>query len=195
MRGLSLLVAAAFTLIMAAVVAADTGPSGQIHFGMVSVEPAFDLTTGKLIYLLTPDKAPFPSKANAIATAPMDIVVYPTGSTVGPLDCTPTNCDHLQSLDPGLVSALQLDSVYPAGVVKGHDHLVGVAKTGGDFNVAWHVVLFLFTPQGVSDGAINHHLTTQAAIDAAVAAKDLVGPINTPITFNCSVVSSATYHP
>ena len=41
--------------------------SGQRTFGQVSVEPAIDLSNGDTIYLLTPDKAPFPSKANPVA--------------------------------------------------------------------------------------------------------------------------------
>jgi hypothetical protein len=68
-----------------------------------------------------------------------------------------------------------------------------VANTGGDFNVAWHVYLVLFTPQGVSDGAINQHIATLQAMQAAIAKGDAVGPIDTPITFNCNIVSAATY--
>jgi hypothetical protein len=161
--------------------------------------------TGNLIFLLTPMHVPVPSKANPVAAAPMYIPLYPQNSTVAPLNCLPTNCEHLQVLDSGLVASLGLQSVYPTGtistkdgtftggLVKGHDHLVGVAKTGGDFNVAWHVYLVLFTPQGVSDGAINQHITTLQAMQAAIANGDAVGPIDTPITFNCSIVSAATY--
>ena len=45
--------------------------SGQRTFAQVSVEPAIDYSTGNTIYLLTPVKAPFPSKANPVATAPL----------------------------------------------------------------------------------------------------------------------------
>src|SRR5258708_19198777 len=60
---------------------ADPGPTGQVSFGQASVEPAYDDMTGSPIYLLTPDKDPFPSQANAIATAPMYFPMYPTNST------------------------------------------------------------------------------------------------------------------
>ncbi len=181
------------------VVGAQTGPSGQRHFGQATVEPAYDDMTGNLIYLLTPNNSPFPSKANSTASAPMYLVVYPTSSTVSPLNCTPTNCDHVQSLPPPLLMALGLTSVYPGGVVKGHDHLVGVAKSGGDFNVAWHVYLVLFTPKAVGDGAINTELVTKAAVDLAIANGDAVGPLDIPppegpVVFNCSIVSAATYN-
>ena len=41
--------------------------------------------------------------------------------------------------------------------VPGHDHLVGVAHTGGDFNVPWHVYVELFTSTDVVS-----HITTLA---------------------------------
>lgn len=184
---------------------ADPGPSGQVTFGQASVEPAYDDMTGGLIYLLTPIHAPFPSKANPIATAPMYLPMYPVNSTVSPLNCLPTNCDHVQVLPSGLVASLGLSSVYPngtistkygsftGGLVKGHDHLVGVAKSGGDFNVAWHVYLVLFTAKGVEDGAINQPLRTLQAVNAAIATGDAVGPIDSGIVFNCSITSQATY--
>jgi hypothetical protein len=71
---------------------------------------------------------------------------------------------------------------------------VGVAKTGGEFNIAWHVYLLLFTPQAVADGAINTRLTTLAAIDQAEAAGDVVGPFDSGIVFNCSVVPATVYN-
>jgi len=43
--------------------------SGQRTFAQASVEPATDYANGNTIYLLTPVKAPFPSKANPVATA------------------------------------------------------------------------------------------------------------------------------
>jgi hypothetical protein len=194
-----------FLLSLAPLASADPGPSGQVSFGQASVEPAYDDMTGDLIYLLTPNKAPFPSKANPIATAPMYLPMYPVGSTVTPLNCLPTNCDHVQVLPSGLVASLGLQSVYPTGtistkygsftggLVRGHDHLVGVAKTGGDFNVAWHVYLVLFSAHGVTDGAINQPLRTKQAVDAAIASGDAVGPIDAGIVFNCSITSQATY--
>jgi hypothetical protein len=193
------------TMSLAQLAGADPGPSGQAAFGQVTVEPAYDDMTGDLIYLLTPDHAPFPSRANSRATAPMYLVMYPQGSTVTPLNCLPTNCDHVEVLPSGLVEGLGLQSVYPigtistkygsftGGLVLGHDHLVGVAQTHGDFNVAWDVDLVLFTPQGVDDGAINQPLRTLAAVNAAIANGDAAGPIDAGIVFNCSVTSEATY--
>ncbi len=207
MRRKSIPVLVGFVLIAmsAAMAAADPGPTGQVSFGQVSIEPAYDDVTGQLIYLLTPDKVAQPSKANPIATAPLYLPVYPTNSTVSPLNCLPTNCDHVQVLPPGLVASLGLQSVYPTGtistkygsltggLVKGHDHLVGVAKTGGDFNVAWHVYLVLFTTKGAGDGAINQPLRTLSDVNAAIARGDAVGPLDSGIVFNCSITSEATY--
>jgi hypothetical protein len=158
---------------------AGSTPSGQVAFGQSTVEPAINDANGSTVFLLTPNNAPFPSKANAQhAVAPLYLPVYPVGSTIDPstLNCLPTNCDHVNSF------------FYP---IIGHDHLVGVAPTG-DFNVAWHVILIAFTPQGFADGAINHRLMTSAAIEAAEAAGDVV-EIDTPITFNCSIVSQKVY--
>lgn len=186
------------TVSLTSAVWADAPITGQHAFGQSTVEPAYDDATGNLIYLLTPNHAPFPSKANSVATAPMFIPMYPTNSTLTNFNCLPDNCDHLQVVPSPWVSFLGLTSVYPdgtftGGLVSGHDHLVGVAKSGGDFNVAWHVYLVLFTDQGVSDGAINKRLVTLSDISSAVTAKDAVGPIDSGIVFNCSIVSQSVY--
>jgi hypothetical protein len=73
----------------------------------------------------------------------------------------------------------------------GHDHLVGV-RPAGDFNVAWHVILVVFTPQGFSDGAINNRMMTLQDVAAAVTKGDAF-EASTPIVFNCSIVSQAVY--
>jgi hypothetical protein len=81
----SLLVAtatAALTL-AAGPVQATSLPSGERYLGNAAqghgavIEPAYDLNTGALTYILTPTGAPNPSKANAHAVAPLYIVVYP----------------------------------------------------------------------------------------------------------------------
>ena len=77
-------------------------------------------------------------------------------------------------------------------LVKGHDHLVGKASTGGDFNVAWHVVLVVFTSKAFGDGAINTRITTLSQINALLASNDVI-TISTPVTFNCSITSERTY--
>jgi hypothetical protein len=152
--------------------------SGQRAFGQVTVEPAVDSATGKEIFLLTPNKAPLPSKAAQRAHAPLFLVLYPQSSTVpaSSLNCQPTNCDHAQTFS------------YP---LKGHDHLVGVPPTG-DFNVAWNVILVAFTPKGFADGAINTRILTLDQLDAALTAEDVVtiGPV---VSFNCSITSATTY--
>ncbi len=166
------------------------GPSppwytGQRAFGQLTVEPAVDLSTGTEVFLLTPNKAPFPSKPPDAAQAPLYLVAYPTTSTITDrLNCTPTTCDHVQRVPAPW---------YPdGGLLKGHDHLVGIANTRGDFKVAWDVELDVFTPKGFSDGAINLRILTLDQLNAAKAAGD-VQAIDTGIVFNCSSTSVTTY--
>jgi hypothetical protein len=159
---------------------AGSTPTGQVAFGQATVEPAINDADGSMVFLLTPNNAPFPSMANAAhAVAPRYLPVYPVGSTIDPstLNCQPSNCDHVRTF------------FYP---IIGHDHLVGVNPTG-DFNVAWHVVVIAFTQKGFADGAINTRLMTLSAIQTAEAAGD-VFPIDTPITFNCSIVSQTVFN-
>jgi hypothetical protein len=203
-----------FALVAALGLAMSLGPlvhadpiiSGQHNFAQQSVEPAYDNTTGALIFLKTPIHVAVPVHSNPKAWAPMYLPMYPTGTTISPLNCTPQNCDHVNVLPPDLVSAFGLSSVYPTGtistpygtftggLVAGHDHLVGVAKTGGDFNIAWHVYLLLFTPKALTDGAINHELLTLSDIQAAMNSGDLVSqPIDSGIIFNCSIVPESVY--
>lgn len=163
---------------------ADTLPwySGMRAFGQSTVEPAVNDANGSETFLLTPNNAP--SNANAAhAAAPLFLVLYPDASTVpaSVLNCTPTNCNHAQI--PG---------------IKGHDHLVGIANTGGDFNIKWHVVGVAFTGAGANGAnAMNHRILTLAALDSAIALHDVVtfdiGPGGTPFYFNCSAVSAAVY--
>jgi len=77
---------------------------------------------------------------------------------------------------------------YHSGSARSRDshHLIGV-KPVGDFNVAWHVILVVFTPQGVSDGAISNRLMTLQDIANAVTNGDAF-EVSTPIVFNCSIV-------
>jgi hypothetical protein len=179
--------------------------SGQRTFAQVSVEPAIDYATGNTIYLLTPVKAPFPSKANPIATAPLYLPLYPTSSTVvaDELNCQPGNCDHANVLpfpDPGFYGALpgtdpacaDFNGGQPCSVVKGHDHLVGAAKTHGDFNVAWTVHPVIFTHKAFGDGMINVRITTLNQLMAEVASQDVVIAPEL-VTFNCSITSERTY--
>ena len=178
--------------------------SGQRNFAQASVEPAFDDSTGNTVYLLTPINAPFPSKANPKAVSPLYIPMYPVTSTVSAsdLNCQPTNCDHLNVLPfhfsgytalPGSNQAcVDFNGGEDCSLVKGHDHLVGVPRSGGDFNVAWHVELVVFTSKAFADGKINTRITTDSQIDELVASHDAV-IVDTPITFNCQITAERTY--
>jgi len=168
------------------------------------VEPAIDYSDGSTVYLLTPDKAPFPSRANPIATAPLYLPLYPLNSTVpaAGLNCQPNNCDHVNvlpfpnadhgSLPGNDVRCVDFNGGNPCSAVKRHDHLVGVASTYGDFNVAWAVKLLVFTHRAFLDGKINSRITTIAQIEALKASGDLI-QLDTPVTFNCSIRSGRTY--
>jgi hypothetical protein len=166
-------------------------PSGERLFGQVSVEPAYNDVTGSIIYLITPDRAPFPSKANTQhATAPLYLVEYPAGSNMGTLNCMgiPGNCpDH--DLEVATAATQIMPNVYgnDPTVLPGHDHLVAAPASGGDFNVAWEVVEVLFTNK-----AAVKHLTTEQEIDDAVKKGDAI-TVDLGFAFNCSVVPAATY--
>ena len=178
--------------------------SGQRTFGQLEVEPAFDDSTGNAIYLLTPLKNPVPSKANPRATAPMYLVVYPQASTVPAyeLNCQPSNCDHANVLPfpdsdygalPGSAQACtDFNGGSPCSPVAGHDHLVGIASTGGDFNQAWHVEFVLFSHAAFVDGKINTRVTTLSQVQALLKSGDAF-IADTPVTFNCSLTPERTY--
>ena len=175
---------------LVAAMAAFTGAqttwyTGMRAFGQATVEPAVNDANGEQVFLLTPNKAPFPSKAPQRAQAPLYLVAYPTNSTLtGPFNCTPTTCDHAQSVPLPW---------YPSnGLLKGHDHLVGIANTGGDFNVAWDVELDAFTQKGFGDGAINHRIMTLDELNAAKSNGDIQA-IDIGVVFNCSSTNIATY--
>ena len=173
---------------------ADTLPSGERSHGNVTIEPAYNDADGSIIYLQTPDHhAPLgptntTQQVNPHAVAPLYLIVYPAG-TSGTFNCmgVPGNCPDHGGAIAGLAAG-QMPSVYPvAAAVPGHDHLVGVAKTGGDFNVAWHVYVELFT----STGAV-HHITTLTDLNNT---KDSGGlkEVDTGIVFLCTIVSESSY--
>jgi hypothetical protein len=179
--------------------------SGQRVYANQSVEPAVDSSTGTTVYLKTPIKAPFPSNANPVATAPLYLPLYPTSSTVvaDDLNCQPTNCDHANVLpfpDPGYYGALpgtdpacvDFNGGAPCALVKGHDHLVGIAKTHGDFNVAWTVKPAIFTHKAFVDGKINERITTLNQLISLVASQDVVIAPDL-VTFSCAATSPRTY--
>jgi hypothetical protein len=181
---------------------AASAQTGQTHIGMSTTEPAINDANGSTIYLLTPDKVPMPSNANPRANAPMYIPMYPTSSPINPatLNCQPTNCNHLNVLPfltPGYAPApdatcAAFGITTRCSLVIGHDHLVGVPHTG-DFNVAWHVILVVFTQQGVNDGAVNGRTLTLHQVTDLVNKGDAF-QVSTPIVFNCGIVSATVYN-
>jgi hypothetical protein len=143
---------------------ADALPSGEHLLGNVAIEPAYDDYNGSIVYLLTPNRlAPLGANnpinnVNPHAVAPLYLVVYPPG-TAGTFNCmgVPGNCPDHDGAIAGVATGVMPD-VYgtDASRVPGHDHLVGMPRTG-DFNVAWRVYVELFTP-----GATVTHITTLA---------------------------------
>ena len=158
--------------------------SGMRALGQTTIEPAVDYANGSETFLLTPNTGPFcggpptctsPQPPFSSVSAPLYLVLYPDSSTVpaSSLNCTPTNCNHAQI--PGM---------------KGHDHLVGLARTGGDFNVPWHVIAIVFT--GVNPDAQNHRILTMDALTTELGDHE-VAQVDTGIYFMCSRVSATTY--
>jgi hypothetical protein len=109
--------------------------------------------------------------------------------TPGTFNCmgAPGNCPDHGGVIGGVATSV-LPGVYgndPAAV-PGHDHLVGMPHIG-DFNVAWHVYIELFT----SSAAVTH-ITTLAQLRAAWASHG-IRELDSGITFACSVVSANAY--
>lgn len=182
---------AAFSRDQAAAAVNTAFPSGERAFGNVTVEPAYNDVTGAFVYLLTPDKAPFPSKANARARAPLYLVEYPPGTTVSGFNCAgvPGNCPDHDIEVAGAATSI-MPSVYGTNpmVVPGHDHLVAPPASGGDFNVAWEVIEVLFT----NTAAANTRLTTEQQVEDAVMRGDAI-EVDLGFAFNCSVVPATVY--
>lgn len=178
--------------------------SGQRVFAQIVVEPAVDSTTGNTIYVLSPEKAPVPTNVNAGAMAPLFLPLYPLSSTVSAFDlnCLPTNCDHVNVLPfhfagydaiPGSSDACRhFNGGQDCSLVKGHDHLIGIPRTGGDSNRICNVQLVVFTQKAFDDGAINTRVKTVDQVNALVANQEAMVVI-TPISLNCSIVAERTY--
>jgi hypothetical protein len=198
----------AVLLVASSGTAGGSTPSGQRMFGPTTfdptsgsfvggggtIEPAYDDTTGTLVYLSTPNGPPVhvpkkidPSTGMPVNVAPIYLPMYPVGSGIDPATL---NCAHVPADGPLLAGAAMgiMPSVYGGGVI-GHDHLVGIASTGGDFNILWEPVLVLFT----NAAAATTHITTLAQINAAVANGDAIEVPIPPATFHCSSVSAAAY--
>lgn len=185
--------------------------SGEVTQGNSTVGPVFDSATGNTVFVRQPLGAPMPVKSNVNSMVPVYVVAYPLDSTVpeGDLQCLPTNCDHLNVLpfpapnyatpdDPAVCQTWNGGA--PCALLKGHIHLFGVAKDGGDFSAQHDVKLLLFTPQAFAKCQIsptncpfNTLVRTLAQMDALEASGDLTMPLDTPITVHISVVSERTY--
>ena len=115
------------------------------------------------------------------------LIVYPPG-TAGTFNCmgVPGNCPDHAGVIAGLANSKEPLVYTDASAVPGHDHLVGMPRTG-DFNVAWRVFVELFKP-----GVTVTHITTLAQLKAAWSANSL-DEVDTGITFVCSVVSEHAY--
>jgi len=165
--------------------------SGQFVGGGGSIEPAYNDVTGGIIYLWTPNKAKV--HPNAHNVAPLYLPVYPTGVGIDPasLNCAHVPADNCANHGVGVAGAAQqiMPSVYSDGVA-GHDHLAGVASSGGDFNVIWEPTLVLFT----SKDAATQRITTDAQVDAAVNAGNAIEVPLPQLDFNCAIVGAAVYN-
>jgi hypothetical protein len=207
-------VALALSASVGVVSVSATTPSGQVMIGNTSlsltptphftggggvVEPAIDDANGNTVYLLTPTNAK--THPNAHNVAPLYLPVYPVGSGIDPssLNCAHMPADNCPDHGPGVAGAAMgiVPSVYgPAtpggpGRVLGHDHLVGIASTGGDFNVIWEPVLVLFT--SVDAAVAAGHITTLIQIRAAEAAGQAFEVPLPQLDFHCSAVSAAVF--
>src|SRR5438309_1121435 len=192
-RAFLALALAALACVVPVAGSAEALPSGEHLLGNVAIEPAYDDYNGSIVYLLTPNRlAPLGANnpinnVNTHAVAPLYLIVYPPG-TAGTFNCmgVPGNCpDHAGAI-AGLANSKEPLVYTDASAVPGHDHLVGMPRTG-DFNVAWRVFVELFKP-----GVTVTHITTLAQLKAAWSANSL-DEVDTGITFVCSVVSEHAY--
>src|SRR5579859_70365 len=180
--------------------------SGHFTGGGGTIEPAIDDSTGSLVYIQTPNgphvhlvKKVDPATGLPVNVAPLYLTMYPAGAGIDPstLNCAHVPADNCPDHGPAVAgAAMGIDpAVYGGGVV-GHDHLIGIASTGGDFNVLWEPVLVLFTDNGCVSGDPTcnvTHITTLTQLRAAeTAGKAFEVPL-LALTFHCSAVSAAAY--
>jgi hypothetical protein len=195
----ALTAAAAMTVLLGAPTAtAASLPTGERITGGTVIEPAYDDANGSLVYLSTPQGATVhPNFAHNVA--PIYLPVYPAGVNVGTLNCEDTtattteNCpDHgpeVAGAAMAISASAGFGSVYANGVL-GHDHLVGIASTGGDFNVLWEPVLILFT----NTTAASQHVTTLSQVQGLLNSGNAIPAPLQSATFHCASVSVAVYN-
>ena len=193
-RSLVFAIAVIGALMAATPAAATAQPSGQRMIGNGAgggvVEPAYDESTGRTAYILSPTGSRSASNTSQ-SGARLYIVVYPAGYPGWTLDCmgVPGNCpDHdgpiataATTVEPGVYGS------DPAGV-PGHDHLIGLSRTGGDSSVQRHVWVVLFT----SKGAANTHIRTLSQLGDALTSGDAIS-FDSGIVIHAAAVSAATY--
>jgi len=126
--------------------------------------------SANLIYIITPIGAPNPAHANAHAVSPLFIIVYPNSAaeSLGTMNCAHEGGDNCPDHGPGIADLARavVPAVYGDGVW-GHDHIMD-GPGDREFNVAWHVVVVLFT----NAAAAKTHITTGDQLDAALEAGD-----------------------
>lgn len=173
-------------------------PSGEVVVGHTVIEPAYDDSTGQLVYLSTPmGTQVHPNFAHNVA--PIYLPMYPVGAPVGTLNCedtTATTTENCPDHGPEVAGATMaisaqagFGSVYANGVL-GHDHLVGIASSGGDFNILWEPVLVIFT----NSAAASQHVTTLSQITTLVSTGNAIEVPVPQATFHCASVSAAVYN-
>jgi hypothetical protein len=178
--------------------------SGQVSVPQGDVEPAVDFQTGNIVFLMSPENAPLPSKTNGAAQAPLYLVLYPTSSNISAnhFVCQPENCAHFNVLpfpDPnygalggGETACADFNGGNPCSLVKGHDHLTGVRQTGGDSTTVWDLHLIVFTEQAFTDGVINLRITHLSQLQALLVG-GYVADLPTGVSFSGTIVPLATY--
>ena len=190
---LALTAVAAVGVLVGPTAAFAGSPSGEVAVGKTVIEPAYDAANGHLVYLSTPAGTAGHGHPNGHNVAPLYLPLYPTSaaSSVGTMNCQHQpmdNCPDHGPLVAGLAKSV-MPSVYGAGVW-GHDHIVGIASTGGDFNILWEPIAILFT----SSAAANQHLTTLAEINTALSLHQIIEIPLPSATFSCSAVSAAVFN-
>jgi hypothetical protein len=220
LAGATFLIGALASVVAASAIWAGSAPSGQRMYGNTSfdsstgaftggggtIEPAYDDATGTLVYLQTPNGSHVhlvnkidPETGMPINVAPIYLPMYPAGSGIDPstLNCAHVPADNCPDHGPLVAgAAMAIDPAVYGGGVLGHDHLIGIASTGGDFNVLWEPVLVLFTKAGCAQNNPTcnvTHITTLAQIQAAEAAGHAFEVPLPQATFHCSSVSAAAY--
>lgn len=210
-RAFTLIAAAVFAVFLAAphlaAVQEVTEPpyySGQMSVPQGDVEPAIDYKTGNIVFLMSPAKVPLPTHANPRAQTPLYMVLYPASSTIpaNHFVCQPENCAHFNvlpfpndnygALEGSEAACAVFNGGNPCSLVKGHDHLVGVSRTGGHSTSIWDLHLIVFTEQAFTDGVINMRITTLGQLQSLLV-DGYVTDVPTGVSFLGTIVPLRLY--